>query len=46
MFVIVNAYGRAIGLPAYTSRRAAVEAARALGRVCREAYGVTLAGSR
>jgi hypothetical protein len=40
MFIIVDRFGRSLGLPAYTTRKAAKDAARSLGMVCREAYGV------
>ncbi|MDP3869937.1 hypothetical protein [Phenylobacterium sp.] len=46
MFILTDAQGRSLGLPAYRSRKSARAAARALSMVCCEAYGVKLVGGR
>jgi len=40
MFIIVDAAGRSLGLPAYRDRKKARAAAHALGMVCGQRYGV------
>lgn len=40
MFVIVDAAGRSLGLPAYKDRKQARAAARSLSLVCGRVYGV------
>lgn len=44
MFIVTDAYGRSLGLPAYRSRRAAAQAARSLRMVCGGRYAVREAG--
>lgn len=46
MYILTDHIGRSLGLPAYRSRKEARAAARALGMVCGQAYGVRLVGGR
>jgi len=46
MFIITDASGRSLGLPAYKCRKQARAAARSLGLVCGQAYGVMSVGER